>query len=124
MTNDGELAYHLAHPSQHVYKTYFANVEGIVSKEALWKLRNGITIDGRATAPANITIMKETGKSTTLKIEIYEGRNRQVRKMCTAVGHNVQELERVAVGKISLARLKSGNYRKLTKQEVDYLKTC
>lgn len=124
MTNDGALAYHLAHPSQHVYKTYVAHVEGIVSKEALWKLRSGIIIDGKTTAPANVTIMKETGKKTTLKIEIYEGRNRQVRKMCTAVGNNVQELERVAVGKISLAHLKSGHYRKLTKQEVDYLKNC
>lgn len=124
MTNDGNLAYHLAHPSQHVYKTYIAHVDGIVSKEALWALRNGIEIDGRKTAPAKVTITKEAGRSTTLQIEIYEGRNRQVRKMCSAVGHNVQELERIAIGKIQLGHLKSGHYRKLTKQEVDYLKNC
>lgn len=124
MTNDGALAYHLAHPSQHVYKTYVAHVEGIVSKESLWNLRNGIIIDGRKTAPANVTIIKEAPKSTTLEFEIYEGRNRQIRKMCTAVGHNVQELERIAIGKINLGRLKSGHYRKLTKEEVDYLKEC
>ena len=124
MTNDGDLAYHLAHPSQHVYKTYMARVDGIVSKDALWKLRSGIEIDGKMTAPAYVTIVKEEGRSTTLKIEIYEGRNRQVRKMCAAVGHNVQELERTAIGKVGLAHLKSGHYRKLTKQEVDYLKNC
>lgn len=124
MTNDGDLAYHLAHPSQHVYKTYIAHVEGLVSKENLWMLRNGIKIDGRTTAPANVSIIKETAKNSTLQIEIYEGRNRQIRKMCTAIGHNVQQLERVAIGNIRLGRLKSGHYRKLTKQEVDYLKTC
>ena len=124
MTNDGNLAYHLAHPSQHVYKTYIAHVDGIVSQESLWALRNGVEIDGKKTAPANVTITKEAGRSTTLQIEIYEGRNRQVRKMCSAVGHNVQVLERIAIGKIQLGHLKSGHYRKLTKQEVDYLKNC
>ncbi|NCB42563.1 MAG: rRNA pseudouridine synthase [Clostridia bacterium] len=124
MTNDGDLAYHLAHPSQHVYKTYIARLDGLVSKDDLWNLRNGIKIDGRKTAPANVTIIKETAKSSTLKIEIYEGRNRQIRKMCAEIGHNVQELERIAIGKVSLSHLKSGHYRKLTKQEVDYLKNC
>jgi 23S rRNA pseudouridine2605 synthase len=124
LTNDGELAQHLAHPSQHVYKTYVAEVEGIVSPEKLRLLREGILVDGRKTAPALVQIAREMEHQTTLEIRIYEGRNRQVRKMCAAAGHPVRKLERTAIGDIRLGRLKQGHYRKLTRQEIDYLKNC
>lgn len=124
MTNDGDLSYHLAHPSQHVYKTYIATVDANLSSEELHTLRNGVLIEGYTTAPAKVQILKETGGTSTLEIQIYEGKNRQVRKMCEAVGHRVLQLERVAIGNVQLGRLKPGHYRKLTKQEIDYLKNC
>ncbi len=124
LTNDGDLAQHLAHPSQHVYKTYVAIVEGQVSQETLRSLSGGVSIEGRTTAPALVQILKEESQQTTLEIRIFEGRNRQVRNMCAALGHPVRELERTAVGDIRLGRLKQGDYRKLTRQEIDYLKNC
>lgn len=124
LTNDGDLAQHLAHPSQHVYKTYVAEVDGTVNLDELWTLRNGVAIDGRTTAPAIVRILEKKDHQTTLEIQIYEGRNRQVRKMCAAVNHPVRQLERTAIGDIHLGRLKQGHYRKLTRQEIDYLKNC
>ncbi len=124
MTNDGDLSYHLSHPSQQVYKTYVANVSGTLSKEELRMLQNGVLIEGYTTAPAKVEILKETASSTILEIQIYEGKNRQIRKMCEAVGHHVLQLERVAIGNVHLGRLKPGHYRKLTIQEIDYLKNC
>ncbi|HRV33409.1 MAG TPA: pseudouridine synthase, partial [Anaerovoracaceae bacterium] len=123
-TNDGDLAQHLAHPSQHVYKTYVAEVEGNVSLDQLWMLRNGVSVDGYTTAPAVVRLLEEKQHLTTLEIQIHEGRNRQIRKMCAAVGHPVRQLERTAIGDIRLGRLKQGHYRKLTRREIDYLKNC
>lgn len=124
LTNDGDLAQHLAHPSQHVYKTYVAEVEGNVSLDQLWMLRNGVSVDGYTTAPAVVRLLEEKQHLTTLEIQIHEGRNRQIRKMCAAVGHPVRQLERTAIGDIRLGRLKQGHYRKLTRREIDYLKNC
>ena len=124
LTNDGDLAQHLAHPSQHVYKTYVAEVEGTVTLDELWILRNGVSIDGYTTAPAIVQILEKKDHQTTLEIQIYEGRNRQVRKMCAAIAHPVRQMERTAIGDIHLGRLKQGHYRKLTRQEIDYLKNC
>ncbi|HCU07485.1 MAG TPA: pseudouridine synthase [Clostridiales bacterium] len=124
LTNDGDLAQHLAHPSQHVYKTYVAEVEGTVTLDELWILRNGVSIDGYTTAPAIVQLLEKKDHQTTLEIQIYEGRNRQVRKMCAAIAHPVRQMERTAIGDIHLGRLKQGHYRKLTRQEIDYLKNC
>ena len=124
-TNDGDLSYHVAHPSQKVWKTYIAVVAGRISKEELWALRNGVDIgDKKKTAPARVTVLKEKGDLTTLEICIHEGRNRQVRRMCKAVGHNVLDLQRTAIGDIALGRLREGTYRKLTPAEIEYLKNC
>ena len=95
-----------------------------MSKEKLWKLRNGIDIGGYVTKPARVTIIKENKSSTLLEISISEGKNRQVRKMCKAVGNPVQELHRVSIGEVRLGRLREGTYRKLTKAEIDYIKNC
>ena len=124
MTNDGSLTYHISHPKHEVFKTYRALVSGQISKERLAKLRKGVDIGGYITRPARVNVIKEAKNSTLLEISISEGKNRQVRKMCKAVGNPVQALERVAIGEIKLGRLKEGTYRKLTKEEVEYLKNC
>lgn len=125
LTNDGDLSYHIAHPSQKVWKTYLATVAGYLSKDELWALRNGVDIgDKKKTAPAWVTVLKEKSDMTLLEIRICEGRNRQVRRMCKAVGHTVLDLQRTAIGDIKLGRLHEGTYRRLTPQEVEYLKNC
>lgn len=124
MTNDGELAYRLTHPKHEVYKTYRARVAGILSNEKAAHLRKGVDIGGFVTSRAKVTIIKGTQHSTIVEIAIHEGKNRQVRKMFSAVGNPVQELERVAIGEIKLGHLKPGHYRKLTRDEIEYLKNC
>lgn len=124
LTNDGKAAYRLAHPKNEVFKTYHALVKGVLSKEKLWKLRNGIDIGGYVTKPARVTLLKENKNSTLVEISISEGKNRQVRKMCKAVGNPVQELHRVSIGEVRLGRLKEGTVRKLTKTEIEYIKNC
>ncbi len=122
LTNDGELTYRLTHPKHNVEKTYIAQVEGTPSDEEMQRFRKGLEIDDYITAPAKIKILKKAAL-TTLKIVIHEGKNRQVRKMCDAIGHKVRRLKRVATGKLSLGDLEKGKYRQLTEEEIDYLKT-
>lgn len=124
MTNDGDLAYKLTHPKHHVYKTYRARVAGLISNERVIRLRNGIDIGGFVTSKAVVNIIKQAERSTIVEIKIFEGKNRQVRKMFAAVGNKVLELERIAIGDLYLGHLKEGHYRKLTKQEIEYLKNC
>ncbi|MGN0710343.1 MAG: pseudouridine synthase [Anaerovoracaceae bacterium] len=124
MTNDGDLAYRLTHPKHHIYKTYRARVAGVLSKEKIAKLERGVDIGGFVTSKAKVKVIKQGERSAIVEIQIYEGKNRQVRKMFAAVGNKVQELERIAVGDLRLGRLMVGHYRKLTPQEVEYLKNC
>lgn len=124
MTNDGDLSYRIAHPKHGLDKTYRALVKGVVSKEKIAKLRNGVDIGGFVTSKAQVQIVKSNQNSTIVEISIHEGKNRQVRKMFAAVGNPVQALERVAIGQIRLGRLKEGHYRKLTREEIEYLKNC
>ena len=121
MTNDGDMANRLAHPSGEVYKTYVAEVEGVISERRINRLRRGVDIGGFVTAPAIVKVIKQKPRSATVEISIREGKNRQVRKMFAAVGNRVQKLERIAIGDIKLGRLKEGHYRKLRKEEIDYL---
>lgn len=123
LTNDGELSQKLTHPQHQVTKTYHARVSGVLSNERINKLRTGVDIGGFVTSKARVEILKQAEKSTIVEIEISEGKNRQVRKMFTAVGCKVQELERVSMGEIRLGRLLQGHYRKLTAQEVAYLQS-
>lgn len=124
MTNDGDLAYRLTHPKHNVDKTYIVTVQGVVSDEKVAKLRNGVDIGGFVTSKARVKIIKGTKTTTTLEVTIHEGKNRQVRKMFAAVGNKVIDLQRVAIGDIRLGRLAEGHYRKLTREEVEYLKKC
>ncbi len=124
MTNDGELTYRVTHPKHELDKTYRALVKGVLSKEKLAKLRNGVDIGGFVTSKAKVQIIKASKGSTLVEISIHEGKNRQVRKMFAAVGNPVQSLERISIGKIRLGHLKEGHYRKLSREEVEYLKNC
>ena len=97
-------------------------VEGVPTAEEMKKFSSGLEIDGYKTAPAKISIIKK-GKYTALRIIIHEGKNRQVRKMCAAIGHEVKYLKRVSTGKLDLGSLEKGKYRYLTEDEVKYLKS-
>lgn len=122
LTNDGELTYGLTHPKHHVDKTYVVKVKGVVKPSAIQKLQQGVVIDGYLTAPAKAKIIKQTGATTTISLTIYEGKNRQVRKMCAAIGYEVLRLTRVAIGNLELENLELGAYRMLKKEEIQYLK--
>lgn len=121
LTNDGELANKLAHPKHQMSKTYRARVSGILSKERVARLRSGVDIGGFVTSKADVEVIKQAEHYAVVEITIREGKNRQIRKMLSAVGNKVIELERVAVGTLYLGRLREGHYRKLTKDEVGYL---
>lgn len=122
MTNDGQLTYTLTHPKHEVYKTYRAKVAGVISDTRLAKLRKGVDIGGFITSPAKVSLIKQMPRYAIVEISIREGKNRQVRKMFAAVGNKVQALQRVAIGDIRLGRLMEGHYRKLTREEISYLK--
>lgn len=124
MTNDGDLAYRVSHPRHELGKTYLALVKGVLSREKLANLRKGVDIGGFVTSPAKVNVVKGNAGSTLVEITIHEGKNRQVRKMFAAVGNPVQTLERIAIGPIRIGHLKEGHYRKLTREEVEYLKNC
>jgi 23S rRNA pseudouridine2605 synthase len=114
LTNDGELAHRLTHPSFGVDKEYLAGVAGTPSRGAVRRLREGVELDDGPTAPAKVSLVDEH----TLRITIHEGRNRQVRRMCEAVGHPVQRLVRVRIGPLADRRLAPGAWRPLTQAEV------
>lgn len=122
LTNDGDMAYRLTHPKHQIYKTYRARVSGVLSRERINRLQNGVDIGGFVTSKAIVKVVKQGERSAIVEIQIAEGKNRQVRKMFAAVGNKVQELERIAVGDLILGRLMVGHYRKLTPKEIEYLK--
>jgi pseudouridine synthase len=125
LTNDGEFAEHLMHPRYAVEREYEARVRGVPEARALKRLAHGITIEGRRTAPADVQVV-ETGRGargdqTIISVVLHEGRTRQVRKMCEAIGHPVVRLRRVRIGPVRLGTLKPGEFRDLTRAEVRQL---
>lgn len=122
LTNDGELAHNLQHPRYGIPKTYQIKVKGLPTARALQKLKSGIMLDGRRTAPAQAKKIGTTGKNAWLEIIIKEGRNRQIRRMCSAVGHPVLKLKRIRYGPIRLGNLRPGAYRDLTPAEMERLR--
>lgn len=124
LTNDGEVTQKLIHPSFEFGKTYIVEIRGKLDKQAIEKLRNGVDIGGFVTSKAQVEVLKEDEKTSTIKIVIHEGKNRQVRRMFDAVNSHVKKLERIAVGKLQLNDLPVGQCRELTKEEIAYIKTA
>lgn len=124
LTNDGDFIYHVTHPKHEVEKTYTVTLRGNVTKEEVESLRQGVTIDENyITKPAKVRILKidEEKNISRLEIVIHEGKNRQVRKMCEAIGKKVIALHRSKIGNIGVKDLKIGEFRYLTKEEVEML---
>jgi len=125
LTNDGELTNSLIHPKYKVYKTYIAKVQGIPSEDQLDLLRIGIKLEDGVTAPAKVNILDidPSHNITTFEITIHEGKNRQVRRMCDAIGYPVKNLKRIKFATLTLEGLRRGQYRLLSVDEVENLKT-
>lgn len=122
LTNDGDFANKLMHPKFHINKTYEAEVKGLIKKETIEKLKTGVTIDGYKTAPAMVKVIEKSHNKSNVQIIIHEGKNRQVRKMFNAVGHNVISLKRTAFGKINLDNLSLGKWKYLSNDEINSFK--
>jgi pseudouridine synthase len=125
LTNDGELAARLMHPRYGVEREYEARVRGVPEPAALRRMAQGVRIEGRRTAPADVRLVEAgrgaRGDQSIISVVLHEGRTRQVRKMCEAVGHPVVRLRRVRVGPIRLGALGPGEFRNLTREEVRQL---
>lgn len=117
-TNDGEFANALTHPKKHVSKTYRVTVRPGITEEQLAAITEGIIIEDRKTAPAEVHVITKEENRVVLEIILYEGRNRQIRKMCEQLGLEVARLKRTAVGSVKLGMLKQGAWRELTDDEV------
>lgn len=114
LTNDGELTYHLTHPKFQVEKVYKVLVKGLPSAKRLDQLRNGVMVDGKKTAPAQVEIIQKQPDRTWLEFTLHEGKNRQIRKMCHKISHPVVRLIRLKLGPYSLGELKPGEYQETT----------
>lgn len=123
MTNDGDFANLIAHPSTHVPKVYRVTVRPGVTEEQLTRLAVGVEIDGRMTAPASVRVLEQPGR-VVLEFVLHEGRNRQIRSMCEAVGLEVARLKRTAIGAVKLGMLPQGRFRDLTPDEVRRLRAA
>ena len=121
LTNDGAFANALMHPSHHFAKVYRVTVRPSVNDEMLLKLRDGVEIDGRMTAPCEVTVVSEEEGRVVLEFVLREGRNRQIRKMCDAVGLTVARLKRISIGSIKLGMLQPGQHRELSENEIKRL---
>lgn len=122
LTNDGELTYGLTHPKHQVKKTYLARIEGIPARSSVEMLAAGVKLEDGPTAPATVEMDDVYNGNARLRIIIHEGRNRQVRRMCEHIGHPVLSLKRIALGNLTAAGLKSGQYRRLNPGELKQLK--
>lgn len=118
VSNDGDLYNKIMHPRQKLYKSYIATIDKEITENHIEALSHGVVIDGVKTAPAKVKVLTKT----EVRIAIFEGRNRQIRKMFEVLGYFVKSLKRVKVGELTLKNLEVGKYRKLTKDEIEYLK--
>ncbi len=123
-TNDGDFANSIMHPSRHVSKTYRVTVRPDINDDQLVQLSEGVEIEGRKTLPANVVVKEKEQGRVVLLITIKEGRNRQIRRMCEAVGLEVARLRRISIGPVKLGMLKPGAWRELTAEELRALRTA
>ena len=118
LTDDGEAAFRLTHPKYHINKTYRVTISGVVSIASLDKIREGVSLeDGETTLPAEVFIISETEEKTVLHITLYEGKNRQIRRMCEELNLEILLLKRICIGAVMLGHLAPGEYRPLTIKE-------
>lgn len=124
LTNDGDFVYKVTHPKHEIEKTYTVTIIGIVKKEEVEKLKKGVEIENYITKPAKVKILKidEEKNQSRLEITIHEGKNRQVRKMCEAIGHKVLALHRSKIAGIDVKDIPLGKWRYLTSKEVNKIK--
>ena len=118
LTNDGDLAYKLTHPKFEIDKTYHVLVKGVMTEKYIGYLEQGVTIEGKKTAPAKVSIAEAQPSNTWIDITIHEGRNRQIRKMCEAVGYPVMRLIRTHLGRWELGDIPVGKFRTLNPSEI------
>ncbi len=118
MTNDGNFANNLIHPSKNIWKTYRVTVRPKLTEEQLTNLCTGMEIDGKPTEPARVNVLVQEKNRVVLEISIKEGRNRQIRKMCESVGLEVARLKRISIGVLKLGMLAPGKWRDLTEDEI------
>ena len=123
-TNDGDFANLIMHPSHHVSKTYRVTVRPDISDAQVVQLSTGVEIDGKKTSPAHVTVLEKEPGRVVLQMVIYEGRNRQVRKMCEAVGLEVARLKRISIGPLKLGMLQPGHWRELKPAELTALRNA
>ena len=123
LTDDGDLANKLTHPRHSVPKSYRVKVAGEVSDEQLAILRSPLELDGKPILPVDVKVHRIDETGTVLKMDLFEGRNRQIRRMCEAAGLSVKRLNRVSIGELKLNGLAVGRWRYLTDDEIEYLKT-
>ncbi|MBE0426576.1 MAG: rRNA pseudouridine synthase [Nitrospirae bacterium] len=122
LTNDGDFAHAVLHPSKKVPKTYLVKVKGILEEDAIKKLSKGIKLENGITAPAKMKKVEKTENNSWIEIIIHEGKKRQIRKMFEKIGHPVLKLKRIRVNGIDLGDLKPGVFRYLTSKEIDKIK--
>ncbi len=122
MTNDGEFANYISHPRSHVPKTYRVTVRQQVTDDILAELAAGAMLDGKMTLPADVALILKEENRSVIQITLYEGRNRQIRRMCEQLGLEVIRLKRTAIGNVKLGMLKQGDYRELRDDEVRSLR--
>jgi 23S rRNA pseudouridine2605 synthase len=121
LTNDGTFANALTHPSRHVAKVYRVSVNPEITEQQLLKIEQGIELDGVKTAPAKAKLIRQEKGRAVVEITLYEGKNRQLRRMCESLGLEVARLSRIAVGNVKLGGLASGEYRELEPNELKSL---
>jgi 23S rRNA pseudouridine2605 synthase len=123
LTNDGDLTYKLTHPKHEIFKKYFVKVNKFLSDKEIYTLKKGVVIDGYMTNNSKIEVISKNRGHTNMYVSIDEGRNRQIRKMFKTQGGDVLTLKRISIGNLALGNLKEGNWRYLTKHEINYLKS-
>jgi 23S rRNA pseudouridine2605 synthase len=122
LTNDGDLAAILTHPRYHVPRTYRVKVSGTPDEKALGRLRRGIRLDDGPTGPVEVSVEQCRPTKTWLQITVHEGRNHLVRRLCEAIGHRAEKLQRIALGPLELGKLPLGDFRPLTPRELGALR--
>lgn len=121
LTNDGELTLKLTHPRHEIPKIYHVTLKGEIPDKSLEALQNVRKIDNYELAPVKVSLIERSGGKTHIEITLFEGRNRQIRKMCESVELRITQLKRIAIGELSLSNLPVGRWRHLTKNQIEYL---